>query len=372
MTDMKLGVIGAGAISDIYVSNMKDRFRGIEIAAIGSRGMKSAEAAAEKHGLRAASVDEMLADPEIEMCVILTPVGSHYELIKRSLKAGKHVYTEKTLTDDPAAAEELLKLAQEKGLQLGSAPDTFLGSSLQTARKAVDSGMLGDIHSFAVSSTRCNDYFASRYPFLREPGCGLLYDYAVYYVTALVSLLGPAAMVCGTVENPYSVRKNIFRDSPDFGKSFSSPNESQVCALMRMKSGVMGTLHIDADNTLRDEAYFRIYGSGGTLVLGNPNDFGGVVSFIPAARQPEEKPSAALLEPVSPLSDNCRGIGPAEMAAAIREGRPCRTDARMAYHVLDVLSSILDSAERDNAVFIRSSCERPRPLEAEEAEALLA
>ena len=165
-------------------------------------------------------------------------VESDYRVIHAH---GKHVYTEKTLTDDPAAAEELLKLAQEKGLQLGSAPDTFLGSSLQTARKAVDSGMLGDIHSFAVSSTRCNDYFASRYPFLREPGCGLLYDYAVYYVTALVSLLGPAAMVCGTVENPYSVRKNIFRDSPDFGKSFSSPNESQVCALMRMKSGVMGT-----------------------------------------------------------------------------------------------------------------------------------
>lgn len=114
----------------------------------------------------------------------------HYELIKKALLAGKHVYTEKTMTDEVNKAKELVELAEEKGLYLGSAPDTFLGAALQTARRAIDDGILGEIHSFAISANRNNDLLLSVFSFLRQPGGGILYDYGVYYLTALTSLFG--------------------------------------------------------------------------------------------------------------------------------------------------------------------------------------
>ena len=257
---------------------------------------------------------------------------------------------------------ELLELARSRGLCLCAAPDTFLGSSLQTARRALDSGMLGDVNSFAVSSTRCNDYFLSHYPFLREPGCGVLYDYAVYYVTALVSLLGPVESVSGYAGTPYPVHIDSNEESPGFGKPMDTPNESQVSAAMRMRSGVMGTLHIDSDNTIGDEAYFRIYGTKGTLILGDPNRFGGEVSFIPAATRKGQKTEPRVLEQVSEFSDNCRGIGPAEMAEALSKGRKPLTEASMACHVLDVLNGVLEASAELRAVRIGSDFEPPAPF----------
>ena len=364
MKRMRAGVIGAGLISDIYISNLLGRFAGqIELVSVSSRGMRSAEAKAAKYGIIARSVSETLADPGIELVIVLTPVGSHEGLIRAALEAGKHVYTEKTVTDDPAAARELLRLAEEKGLSLCAAPDTFLGSSLQTARRALDSGMLGEVNSFAISSTRCNDYFLSHYPFLREPGCGVLYDYAVYYMTALVSLLGPVEAVSGFCAVPYPVHIDSNEQSPGFGKPMDTPNESQVSAALRMRSGVLGTLHVDSDNTISDEAYFRIYGTKGTLVLGDPNRFGGEVSFIPAATRKGQKTEPRVLEQVSEFSDNCRGIGPAEMAEALSEGRKPLTDASLACHVLDALNGILEASEDLRVVGIGSSCERPAPFE---------
>ena len=135
-------------------------------------------------------MEEMLDDPEIRMIVNLTPAHTHYSVIRAALEHGKHVYTEKTLTDDINKSAELVRLANEKGLYLGSAPDTFMGAALQTARFAIDSGMLGEIHSFAVSANRNNDILLSLFDFLRKPGGGIVCDYAVYYVTALVKPAG--------------------------------------------------------------------------------------------------------------------------------------------------------------------------------------
>ena len=135
---MRVGVIGAGAISDIYLQNMIYTFDQLEVISVAAKHRENARKKAEQYGLEDCTVEEMLADPRIEMVVILTPVGSHYELIKAALLAGKHVYTEKTITDDIVQAEELLALAEEKQLYLGSAPDTFLGAAWQTAKKVID------------------------------------------------------------------------------------------------------------------------------------------------------------------------------------------------------------------------------------------
>ena len=362
MKKLNVGVIGSGAISDIYLQNMINRFPSLEVRAIASAHFENARKKAVQYGLEARTVEELLQDPEIDMAVVLTPVGSHYQLIRQALEHGKHVYTEKTMTDDPEKARELMRIAEERKLYLGCAPDTFLGAALQTARKAIDEGLLGEIHSFAISATRCNDLLLSRFSFLRQPGCGILYDYAVYYLTALVSLLGPADQVAASVLTPYPEHTGILPDRPDYGKTFASPNESQVSAMIRMKNGVAGTFHLDADSLPGDEAFFTIYGRKGVLRLTDPNQFGGEVRLIPVNTEKWDIPEGRVLEPVSELSDNCRGIGPEEMAEAILEGRPNRTAKEMAYHVLDILTAILKSGKSGTFCQVASTCGRPEPF----------
>ena len=361
---MKVGVIGAGAISDIYLQNMTTVFSDrLEVTRISAGHIESARKKADQYGLQACTTEEMLAS-DVEMVVILTPVGAHGRLIRQALEAGKHVYTEKTLTDDLAEAADLLRLAGEKNLYLASAPDTFLGSALQTARKAVDSGMLGEIHSFTISANRNNDILLSLFSFLRQPGAGILYDYGVYYLTALVSLLGPAARAGGVIGRPYPTHVNILPQSPDFGKTMDTPNESQVSAIIQLRSGVTGTFHMDADSVMQDQAYFAIYGTKGILYLSDPNQFGGDIRFLPdmdfEKRQPREE---TLLTPFPRYQENSRGLGPWDLAGAIREGRPCRASGEMAYHVMEILTAILESGADGALREIRSTCQRPAPWE---------
>lgn len=341
MKKMKVGVVGAGAISDIYLKNMTGMFDNLKVVSICANHFDHAKKKAEKYKIKAVTFAEMIEDPEVDIIVNLTPVGAHYGIIKAALLNGKHVYTEKTLTDDPEKAEELCALADEKGLYLGSAPDTFLGAAYETARKAIESGMLGDINSFAISGTRCNSILLSMFSFLREPGCGIIYDYAVYYVTALVSLLGPVKRVGGIIGAPYPTHVGIIPGLPGYGETLETPNESQVSAVLQLKSGVTGTLHIDADSDRKDEAYFRIYGTKGILTLTDPNRFGGDVVFSPVVMNPVKPADPVVLEPVNMYKENSRGLGVSEMAAAIGEGRTPRADKSQALHVLRVLSGIL-------------------------------
>ncbi len=359
---LSVGVVGAGAISEIYLKNMTGRFPYLRVVSICSAHGKNAAEKAAKYGLVCCTLEEMLADPGIDMVVNLTPVGAHADIIRQALLHGKHVYTEKTITDSPRKAAELVRLAEEKGLRIGCAPDTFLGAALQTARKAIDEGLLGEIHSFAISATRRNDLLLSLFAFMREKGAGILYDYAVYYLTALVSLLGPVERVGSLVSAPYPTHVGILPDRPEYGQSFATPNESQVSAVLRLKSGVTGTLHMDADSYAQDEAFFSVYGTRGILRLTDPNGFGGEVRFFPTSETEWRCPPPVVLPPVSSYTDNCRGIGPSEMAGAILSGAPHRTGAEMACHVLDVLTALRDAGEQGRFVAIPSGCARPEPL----------
>lgn len=341
------GVVGAGAISGIYLENMTQRFDNLSVKSISSAHMESAEKKAREYGILAVPLEEMLEDPEIEMIVNLTPAHAHYSVIKGALEHGKHVYTEKTLTDDLRKSAELVRLAHDKGLYLGSAPDTFLGSALQTAREAIDRGLLGEIHSFAVSANRCNEILLDMFSFLKQPGGGIVCDYGVYYVTALVSLLGPVARVGGAVGYPY----------PD-----KTPNESQVNAVLQFKNGVTGTFHIDSDSVMEDQAYFGIFGTKGILFLTDPNQFGGEIRFLPNGGSPKDRPEAQVLKKVNSYSDNSRGIGPWDMADTILNGTPLRASGEMAYHVHEVLNAMLEGGTAGAFRDISSVCQRPEPL----------
>ena len=362
MNPMRVGVVGAGIISEIYLTNMIHRFDSLEVAAICSQRMDSARRRAAQFGIEARTFEAILSDPSIEMIVNLTPTPAHEDIIRRALLAGKHVYTEETLTGSHESADALRALAAEKGLYLGSAPDTFLGASLQTARKAIDEGLLGEVHSFAIAANRDNRLLTSFFRFLNLPSGGVGYDYAVYHLTALVSLLGPVSQVAASVRTPYPTHVDLNPDYPSFGQSIDTPNESQIMGLLKMKCGAAGTVHFNNDSAMADQALFALYGTEGILYIPDPNTFGGAVTFLPAGKSFEDHPLPRVLECPFDFSDNSRGIGPAEMADAIRAGRPCRASADMACHVLEVIDALIASGASDAFVDIRSTCQRPRPL----------
>lgn len=336
------GVIGAGVISGAYLSNLTGRFSdAVQVKCISANHIENAAKKAEEYGLKACTTEQMLNDPEIEMVIILTPVGSHYELIRSALRAGKHVYTEKTITVNSEEAESLNALAEEKGLYLGSAPDTFLGSCFETAKKALQDGLCGDIHSFSISVTRNNDLLTSMFPFLRQPGAGILRDYVVYYLTALCELLGEVDSVSACLKAPYQTRTCILPQSPEFGTEISTPNESILAAVLRMKNGVIGTIHDDSETYVLDRADFVICGRQGILYAGNPNNFGDPVRFHTAMPKDFTAPEPPqVLEPVNAYAENCRGLGARDMAYAIRTGGKHRASASLALHVLKIIEAI--------------------------------
>lgn len=361
---LRTGVIGCGAISDIYLKNMTGEFGNLEVVACAAAHVENAVKKAEQYGIRGCTVEELLADETIDLVVILTPAPTHYELAKKALEAGKHVYTEKTMTIAPDTATELVELADDKGLYLGSAPDTFLGASWQTARKMIDEGKLGEITSFQISANRDLDFLASLFGFLRMPGGGICYDYGVYYLTTLVSLLGPVKRVAASVKNRKSVRVNVFPQSPEYGKEFEYPNESQVCAVVEMENGVMGNFALNGDSVLADQAMFTIYGTKGMLKLVDPNQFGGKNVFMANSYDSSKASFWEEIENSFPYEANSRGIGPSEMADAILSGRKNRANKEMAYHVLDVIDTMMRSSESGRFEEVASSCGRPDAMPA--------
>lgn len=361
---LKTAVIGSGRISEEYLRNMTGVFSNLEVVACSSANMESARKRAAQFGIEARTNEEIFSDPEIQLVVVLVSAPAHAGLIKQALLAGKHVYTEKTMTVDLSDARELVALAREKGLYFGSAPDTFLGDAWQTARKALDEGLIGEPISFSMNVNRNLDFMASLFEFLRLPGGGFAYDYGVYYLTALVSLLGPVESLYSVVKNKAETRINCAPMSPDFGNPYSYDNESQIYALMNLRSGVTGTVSLNGDSALQDLALFYIYGSKGVLKLTCANDFGGDVTFIPSSFDPEQaKPQ--ILPGTSPIRDGNRGVGPAEMADAILTRRPHRASADMALHVLDIIDTLMRSSQENKPLTVSTTCPRPEALSPE-------
>ena len=359
---MNVAIVGCGAISDIYLKNMMHRFSNLNVAACCANHIEHAKEKAEEYGIKGCSYEEILTDSSIDMVVILTPPSSHENLIRQALEAGKHVYTEKTLTLSAETAASLLALAREKHLYLGSAPDTFLGAAFQTARKAIDDGLIGEVTSFDICANRDLDYLGGLSPYLCTPGGGICYDYSVYHLTALISLLGPVDSVSAIVRNLAAKRPNTFPDSPDFGQTFSYPNESQVFSILKLENGIAGTLSINGDSTIQDQAHFMIYGKKGILKLTDPNTFGGDVIYLPAQKDFEDHPAPQILNYGFTYGDNSRGLGPSEMADAIFEKRENRANAELAVHVLDVIDHMLGSSEKGAFVQVTSTCKRPEPM----------
>jgi predicted dehydrogenase len=250
----RIGVIGTGAISDIFFDNMINRFKNLEVVGCSSRDPEHYRAKAEKYGIKPYSLDELFADSSIDILVNLTPAPVHYELIKRGLNAGKHIYTEKPLALNYNQAKELLDLATANGLRLGTAPDTFLGAGVQTAARAVKHGKIDEVTGFIVMLNRGLELLYEVFGFLQQPGGGIGYDFGVYALTAVFSILGSAAEVCGFSQTNRPTREYKFL--PQFrGQPYTVENENVMVAAIKMKSGVLGTVTFNGDSVFPEKPY---------------------------------------------------------------------------------------------------------------------
>lgn len=356
MENMNIAVIGCGKISQVYLQNMTAVFPNLQVAACCDLDEAKMARRSEEFGIPGRTLEQILEDPSIEMVVVLTPAPSHYGIIRQALLAGKHVYTEKTMTHALPQARELVALAKEKKLYLGAAPDTFLGAGWQLARRTLDSGTIGQVTSFHMHLNRNLDWLLCMFPFLRLPAGGICYDMGVYYLTNLVNLLGPVKEVCAVVENRKPVRRNNVEGTADFGKEYEYTNEAQVCAIIRTESGVTGTFVLNGETVGINQHAYTLFGTEGILQLPDPNAFGGDVMLI------RSKDDQQVLPNDLPYACNSRGIGPSEMACAIREGRANRASAQLAVHVLDIIECMMESTKTGGFVQVQSTCSRPEIL----------
>lgn len=365
---VKTAVVGCGAISSIYIRNLKSLFSIIDLVALSNRTRAKAEEKAVQFGVpRVMTLEEIAADPEIELVVNLTPPGSHYEVTKRMLEAGKHVYSEKVFTTNLDQAWELAALAKERGLYLGVAPDTVLGAGIQTARRIIDTGLIGQVTSGFVSVTRSHNLMSELFPFLRGQ-CGCLpYDVGVYYVGALIALLGPVKSVRAYAA-PAPVYEKQLLYVPDAPDSWQIPGSNLVCAGLEFESGALVSIHLNGNTVGDEQSRFELYGTLGIMKVGDPNVFGGKVKLLLPENGEVEFPfthgyngTNTVSEPTSFDGGGNRGIGVAEMAYALRQGRPNRLSQDYGIHCLEVLTGIDAAAASGTTYEMQSRC-RIRPL----------
>jgi len=359
MQKVKVAIVGCGSISDIYMTNIKSgKFQVLDLVACSDLMVDRMKASADKFGIKAMTLEEICADPEIDMVINLTTPAAHYPIIKQALLAGKHVFSEKMIAVDLWQGKELVQIANEKGLHLGVAPDTFLGASVQTAKYIVDAGLIGKPLSCRASISRNYAIYGEFLTHLYKKGAGIGFDMGGYYLTALAAILGPASDICAftAINEPH--RTNTRVGAPQYGQEYDIEVPNVMAASIRYANGVLGTLHMNSD-CLLDETYgLEIYGTDGILYMGNPNEFGEKVYIRKTLGEKIEFPLT------HGYAVNSRGLGAAEMAWSILAGRNHRASKEMAYHVFEMMHGVMLSAEKGEVYHMESTFDTPKPLPA--------
>ncbi|MDH2327103.1 Gfo/Idh/MocA family oxidoreductase [Cereibacter sp. SYSU M97828] len=364
---MRIGVVGCGSISGIYLANAR-MFRGIEMVACADQRPEAAEAVAARHGIRAMGVEDLLAS-DVDLVLNLTVPAAHHALSMQAIRAGKHVFTEKPLCATTAQARELLDAAAVAGLQVGSAPDTFMGAAGRKARALVDAGAVGTVVTgTAFMMGRGMEHWHPNPAFYYQAGAGPVLDMGPYYLTMLTSILGPVQAVTA-VASVGTGQRTITAEGPLHGTSFAPETPTTALSLLEFHSGAILTFGASWDVFRHSIPPMELHGTEGSLRLPDPDNFGDIVALSPRGAAWEDHASedstfGRTNYPFdAPDRANYRCLGLAEMADALARGREPRASGARAFHVLEVLEAVLLSAERRTRVEIESRPERPAPLD---------
>lgn len=359
MQKVKIGFVGVGAISGIYLENITKLFEEIEIVGVCDLIRERAEAAVEKYHIPKLYQDmyELFADPEVDIVLNITRPYEHYAVTMAALKAGKHVYSEKPLAATLAEGRELKEYADAHGLMLGGAPDTFMGAGIQTCRKLIDSGFIGQpVGAATFMICRGHESWHPDPEFYYKHGGGPMMDMGPYYLTALVNLLGGVSAVSGVDRKSFDQR--LITSQPHCGEIVDVDVPTYVTGTLQFASGAIGTIFTTFDVHYDTQARFEVYGSEGTLIVPDPNTFGGEVKLL----RPEEGQYRNI-----PLCfryrENSRALGLADMAKALRTGRPFRANSNQTLHVLEIMESIHESSVKKRQIRLKTRYRREAPMD---------
>lgn len=347
---MNIAFIGVGNISGIYLKNITTRFTELKIVGLCDLVRERAERAAAEYGVGKVYADmyEAFADPEVELILNITRPYQHYEVTRQALLAGKHVYSEKPLGASFEEGCELVKLAEEKELLIGGAPDTFLGAGIQTCKKVIDEGLIGRPVAASAFMMSCGPEGWHPDPaFFYRYGGGPMMDMGPYYVTALTYLMGRVESVMGMTGSAFSER--LMTCCEHYGEKAPVEIATHLTGSMRFESGAIGTITTSFDVKSSQLPWIEIYGEKGTLYVPDPNNFDGKVKvYTTEDKEIREVP----LE--GEYVENSRGAGLLEMARAIRDGRKdFITSSKRTFHVLDVLTAFQRSSDAGSVIYMK-------------------
>ncbi|HIK89743.1 MAG TPA: Gfo/Idh/MocA family oxidoreductase [Dehalococcoidia bacterium] len=356
MNPIRAGVIGCGVISGIYFQNLT-RFESVEVAACADLNPALSAAVAEKYpGIQAVTTEQLLGDSSIDIVLNLTQPKFHHEVMKAGIEAGKHVYGEKPLSVEFEESAELMGLAEQRGVRVGCAPDTFLGAGIQKCRELIDAGAIGEpIAATAFFTSHGVENWHPGPGFYYTRGGGPMLDMGPYYLTALVNLLGPAKSVTGSARASFSER--TITSEPLNGTKIKVEVATHVSGTVNFVSGAIATVLTTFDIWGAKLPFIEIYGSEGSLSVPNPNNFGDPVQILT-----REKGAWEDVANTRPFAENWRGLGVADMAASISAGEPHRASGALASHVLEILHAFGNSADSGQRVELTTTCDRPAPL----------
>ncbi len=379
---MNVGIIGCGHIFSTYIK-AQEYFNNINYVACSDIDMDLAFKTAEKNNLKPKTVDELLSDNNIDIILNITIPQAHYEVTKKILNSGKHVYCEKPMSVKYEQAKELLKIAKEKKLYLGNAPDTFLGGGGQLSRQIIDNGDLGKIltGNFIFAFPGVQDFHPNPESWFQEGG-GPVIDMGPYFFTGLVNLLGPAKNIRSRGVKFFDKRE--YRTGQKKGQNFNVDIPTSYMFNLEFENGsiIQGFLSFDVQNHKRN--HIELYGSLGSIVVPDPNMFGGPVTISKELGSEwvdlsvEEKPlgKTNIINDrgntnEAPRQANYRGIGLSEMINSIENNTEHRCNGELALHVLDIIECAKISSETKSEVSLRSTCERPNSFKDQEIKKLL-
>lgn len=350
-----VGIIGAGVISTEYLKNLTV-FPDLEVLFIADIDGERAAAQAAAFGVAGSgSVDELLANPDIEIVVNLTIPTAHVEVAQRALAAGKNVWTEKPFALDRESGRRLLDEATRLGLRVATAPDTFLGAGMQTALRLIADGVIGTpLTALALMQSPGPESWHPNPEFLFQPGGGPLFDIGPYYLTTLVQVFGPVSRVTAAASTARKVR--TIGSGPRAGTDFEVTVPSHHGALIEFENGASAQVIFSFQSHRTRTGFVEVSGENGTIQFPDPNTFDGASVIFDGASGADGR----TVEAVGSLST--RGTGVAELAQSIRAGRVERAAGEQAFHVLDIMVSIAESADRGQSVDVASSCLRASPV----------
>lgn len=349
---LRVGMVGAGKISGQYLDTVA-RTEALRLTAVTDLDPARAKEAAKQSGAAvAASVADLVARDDVDAVLNLTVPAVHTEVALAAIGAGKHVYGEKPLAATRAEATAILAAAREAGVRVGCAPDTVLGTGTQTARKAVDDGLVGrPVAATAFMTTAGHEAWHPDPEFYYRPGGGPLLDMGPYYLSALVHLLGPVARVTGAASRPRAERE-IGR-GPRAGQRFAVEVDTHVTGVLEHAGGALSTLLMSFDVHAAHLPRIEVHGTAGSLAVPDPNCFDGQVELFTPGGSWQPLPVSAGYRGAG------RGTGLADLAAAAEAGRPHLASAELAEHVLDVMLTLLDAAREGRALPVATACARP-------------